>query len=324
MTMNNPPPQDQAFSAATDTSGLEFQTSLVRAINESSPDGILVVSGDGVVVSHNQRFLHVMRIPDDYIESLPGGTAIGKLDQSLLSLAVERVLNPESFLERVRELYADPEQDDHCEIELRDGRTLERHSTVLRSEHGKYLGRVWFFRDITERKRTETALRELAHHDPLTGVPNRRLFFVSAAREFARARRSQRPLSLISIDIDHFKNINDQYGHAAGDEVLKSLSYTWGRLLREVDLLSRLGGEEFAVLLPDTALVGAHLVAERLRQSVAQHEVTENTEEIRCTISAGVSTLQPADASIDDILRRADESLYRAKKAGRNRVEDDV
>jgi diguanylate cyclase (GGDEF)-like protein len=77
-------------------------------------------------------------------------------------------------------------------------------------------------------------------------------------------------------------------------------------------------------LLPDTALVGAHLVAERLRQSVAQHEVTENTEEIRCTISAGVSTLQPADASIDDILRRADESLYRAKKAGRNRVEDDI
>jgi diguanylate cyclase (GGDEF)-like protein len=203
----------------------------------------------------------------------------------------------------------------------KDGRTIERHSTVLRGENGKYLGRVWFFRDITAHRQTEAALRDLADHDPLTGVANRRFFLGRFTQEFARARRYERPLSMISFDIDHFKRINDKHGHAAGDEVLKSLCVTCAKLLREVDLLGRLGGEEFAVLLPETALEGAHLIAERLRQFVARQVVTVKNQTIQCTISAGVATLLAADTMIDDQLRRADEALYRAKNGGRNRVE---
>lgn len=300
----------------------QFQTSLVRAINEASPDGILVVNDKDIVVSHNQRFLEVWGIPkEDLSINVPGGSVIGTPDQPILSLAVERVKDPAAFLGRVKELYNNPALDDHCEIDLKDGRTLERHSTSLRGENEEYLGRVWFFRDITTRRRTEAALRDMAEHDPLTGVANRRFFFVRSAEEFSRARRHQRSLSLISMDIDYFKRINDRFGHAAGDEVLKTFCVTCGTLLRRADLLARLGGEEFAVLLPETPLGEAYSIADRLRQVVAkQHALVEN-QAIKWTVSAGVSTLIPKDATIDDALRRADEALYRAKEGGRNRVE---
>jgi PAS domain S-box-containing protein len=136
--------------------GRQFQHSLIRAIHEVSPDGILVVNDKGIIVSHNKRFLDVWQIPPAYA---PGSQAIGALDQALLSVATELVKDSEAFVKRVRELYADPDANDYCEFELKDGRTLERYSTSLRTEGSQYLGRVWFFRDITERKHAEQALR---------------------------------------------------------------------------------------------------------------------------------------------------------------------
>ncbi|MGA2115189.1 MAG: PAS domain S-box protein [Bryobacteraceae bacterium] len=134
----------------------QFRHSLIRAINEVSPDGILVVNAEGIVVSHNQRFMEVWRIPPT---DLPGNQAIGGPDQPLLSACTARVKDPEGFVKRARALYGDPDANDHCEIELEDGRTLERYSTSIRLEGSRYLGRVWFFRDITERKQAEQALR---------------------------------------------------------------------------------------------------------------------------------------------------------------------
>jgi PAS domain S-box-containing protein len=160
----------------------EFQDSLLRAIRDASPDGILVVDARDHVVSLNQRFLDVWGIPGDRVRGGRAGDIIGTPDQPILAMAVERVKNADAFLTRVKELYADPTQDDHCEIALKDGRTLERHSTVLRGEQGQYLGRVWFFRDITTRKQMETSLLELASRDPLTGVANRRHFFQRGGR----------------------------------------------------------------------------------------------------------------------------------------------
>ncbi|MEK9953479.1 MAG: GGDEF domain-containing protein, partial [Curvibacter sp.] len=218
-------------------------------------------------------------------------------------------------------LYDNPQLDDHCEIELKDGRTLERHSTVLRDASGRHLGRVWFFRDISMQKNHEAALIQLARHDPLTGAANRRYFFERCEQEFMRSSRYKTPLSVALIDLDHFKRINDDYGHSTGDEVLRVLSQRIRELLRESDLLARIGGEEFAILMPSTGLAGAALMAERLRMTVAEQASVIAGHTLYLRFSAGVTQLKGKDQSIEDCLRRADEAMYRAKQAGRDRVE---
>jgi diguanylate cyclase (GGDEF)-like protein len=298
----------------------EFEHSLIAAIQEASPDGILVVDGAGLIVSHNRRLFDVFGLdPRDF----PGGgdgQLTSKDDDILLSRVLELVADREPFLARVRALYADPALVDLCEIALKDGRTLERHSTALWNAQHRNLGRVWFFRDITERKRTERALEVLARQDVLTGVPNRRAFLELADAEFARARRYARPMSLVAIDIDHFKHVNDRFGHAAGDAVLKDLCACATATLRQQDIFARLGGEEFAILVPETDGTGAQVVAERLRHAVSQRAVGHDGHEMRYTFSAGVATMDSADATIEATLRRADAALYDAKRSGRDRT----
>ncbi|WP_185827567.1 sensor domain-containing diguanylate cyclase [Halomonas nitroreducens] len=297
----------------------EFEASLITAIHEASPDGILVVDDQSRIVSHNQRLFEVFDIDPAAITGTDDdGDLAGLPERRLMALALQRILEPAEFLSRVEELYADPALEDHCEIELVDGRTLERHSKALRGPHGRHLGRVWFFRDITERKEVEHRLEALSRRDPLTGVANLRYFFERAADEYARVRRSGGDCSLLMLDLDHFKRINDHWGHATGDEVLKAFCDTVRDSLREVDLLGRLGGEEFAVLLPDTDREGAARVAERLRRRVEQHPVPQDSQVIPYTVSCGVATLRPDDDSAEAVLRRADDALYRAKAAGRN------
>lgn len=298
----------------------EFDRSLIVAIQEASPDGILVVNDQDMIVSHNQRLFDVLGIAPEEIPGDHRGQLKGMHDQHLLSRAIEQIKDRESFLQRVQALYADPMLEDQCEIELMDGRTLERHSRALWGEQRQYLGRVWFFRDISKRKRAEAALQLMSQRDPLTGVANRRYFFDRANEEFTRARRFGRSLTFIMLDIDWFKRVNDRWGHAAGDKVLNNLCGVAEATLRQIDLFARVGGEEFAVLLPDTDTEGAFLLAERLRQNVAAQGVAEGSDSITYTISAGVATLAPEDVAAESALKRADAALYQAKGAGRNRT----
>jgi diguanylate cyclase (GGDEF)-like protein len=161
-----------------------------------------------------------------------------------------------------------------------------------------------------------------ASTDELTGITNRRYFLRAAEAEFDRFLRYKRPFSVLMIDIDHFKSINDRFGHAVGDEALRLLSAMLSRSKRETDLLGRLGGEEFALLLPETGLSGAAEIAVRLRRSC--HSVNLHTAEpVFLTVSIGATQSRVGDTSFDDMLRRSDAALYRAKNAGRDRVEVD-
>ncbi len=163
-------------------------------------------------------------------------------------------------------------------------------------------------------------LTRLATTDPLTGIYNRRRFFEKLEKEWSRARRHSRSLTIIMFDLDLFKQVNDTHGHAVGDSVLCALVKAAEQLLRGEDVFARIGGEEFAILLPEINLEGATAVAERLREHLAEVEVMAPDGPVRCTVSIGVAQGRLAKESPDATLKRADDALYRAKDAGRNRV----
>lgn len=174
--------------------------------------------------------------------------------------------------------------------------------------------------EIKERIRAQEELRVLATTDSLTGVANRRHFLELAEKEFERVRRYPAPLSMLMIDADHFKSINDNYGHNVGDRVLKTLTSTLVKELRSTEVLGRLGGEEFAVVLPSTGGEGALIVGERLRKAVEALELQEGQRTVKFTVSIGMAEVDEGDASFAGALSRADQALYQAKSSGRNRV----
>ncbi len=174
---------------------------------------------------------------------------------------------------------------------------------------------------LLHKERSEEAAQKLALTDPLTGAFNRRTFLELAEKEIARTRRARGSLSLIMLDLDHFKQINDRNGHLAGDEVLKGVVAVVLTCLRKEDLLVRYGGEEFCILLPNVHGDRAAAMAERIRESVEQARFSFNGRVLPVTISMGVTTLSlEGSEDVDQLVNRADEALYTAKKAGRNRV----
>ena len=175
-------------------------------------------------------------------------------------------------------------------------------------------------RDITDKREASEQLRMTQSCDHLTGIANRRTFFETAEIELMRWRRQPRPLSLLMLDADHFKVINDQYGHPAGDAVLRDLAATLTATFREVDVVARVGGEEFAVLLPSTAIEGALGVANRLLAALSARSVEFDGTRIAYTVSGGIAAMDNGVAGLDALMKRADEALYAAKRAGRNRI----
>jgi len=178
-------------------------------------------------------------------------------------------------------------------------------------------------REILERRQLEARLREMATTDGLTGALNRSGFLALAQAELDREPSPGRGLALMMLDVDHFKSINDRYGHAGGDLALKHLVTLLGGRTRRTDLLGRLGGEEFAILLPEIIPDEAERMAQRLVTHVAEHPVAFESQSIQMTVSIGLTVVTGPDRSIEHILARADDALYRAKRGGRNRVVKD-
>lgn len=217
-------------------------------------------------------------------------------------------------LAEVTDVGAAPRPDTVIElvIRCRDGsaRWAEMSTAALPADSGDGAVRICVLRDITERKRLEANLQQMATTDELTGAFNRRFFVQLCQRELVEAARRSSPTSLLLLDIDHFKRINDRFGHAAGDEVLRQVAVTGRQILRAEDSFARLGGDEFAVLLPGTTAAQAVRVGEELA--------------VQLTASFGVAQWRPEHTSVEGLLHRADCALYAAKRAGRNRVESDA
>lgn len=190
-----------------------------------------------------------------------------------------------------------------------------------------FLGALYFFigRLLQNIKEAQQKLVELATIDDLTQLYNRRYFFERFDQEMERAKRYQRPLSCIILDIDHFKTVNDTYGHLTGDQVLRDISEVLKKNCRQSDLAGRYGGEELIVLLPETDSAGAMIIAERIREMIEQHQtVNGKGVTIQVTVSLGVASLTGPELRIIDkherIVQYADDALLLAKKEGRNRI----
>ncbi len=205
----------------------------------------------------------------------------------------------------------------------RDGEEfwIDTNIVPLRDARGSVTHFATIGRDLSATKQLQQELRLMASTDPLTGLLNRRRFLEQAETEFLRSQRYQHELATVMLDIDHFKTINDTHGHFAGDQVLIAMSRAAENLLRGTDILGRWGGEEFVILMPETPLTGAAILAERLREVLARLAVDTTAGTLHFTVSAGLAARGGADAGITDILQRADSALYAAKQHGRNRIQ---
>lgn len=179
---------------------------------------------------------------------------------------------------------------------------------------------VWVARNITERYQLETRLRRLTETDELTGLFNRRKILAELELRFKEHKRYQTHTSFLILDLDHFKRVNDKFGHLSGDQVIREVVWACQDCLRETDLFARLGGEEFAILMPNTDLVETMPLAERLRKAVASCEFSFLPEPWPISISIGISNFCASDERKESVIARADKALYRAKEDGRDCV----
>lgn len=288
-----------------------------RLMNEAVDNislGFTIFDAKGKLVIYNKAYRDMLGECRDTVR-------LGATFRELARLSAERGLYVKAkdrvdawVAERVR--IHEQADGQPLEQELSDGRW------VLVIEHRTPSGYIVSNRiDITERKRLEAELKALAHMDALTGLPNRRQFMARLAEELQRVQRQMtQSACVLMLDIDHFKQINDTYGHAAGDMALQHFARLMRAQLRSIDSCGRLGGEEFAILLPGASLEDAQRIAERLREKLAESTLEMDGKPVVLTASVGIAALHAADGNPDAVLQRADRALYQAKAEGRNCV----
>ena len=245
-----------------------------------------------------------------------------RASELLRSTSVDFYVDPQER-EDLRQLFETLNDIRDVEVRMKTtaGRQFTAEIAAIAVDYGGGPAILVALNDVSQRKELEAELFHQANTDSLTGVSNRRFFLTQAEQEWRRSRRFARDLSVMMVDVDHFKPINDQYGHAVGDAVLQGIVKRAMESLRQSDMLGRIGGEEFAVLMPETTMEAALDAAERLRKHIADRSIVADLTAIPCTVSVGVAHLSSADDTVEQLLNQADAALYRAKANGRNRVE---
>ncbi len=200
-------------------------------------------------------------------------------------------------------------------------RYIEWYDKTLKDISGKTLGLLSIGQDITEKRKMQKKLEEMALHDALTGLYNRKVLEKKLTDDIHSARRHGYDLSVLMLDLDHFKRINDQYGHLEGDNVLRRIAGVLKKSIRKTDYIARYGGEEFVVVLPGTPLEQAKAMAESLRRRTAEQKVpTKNGDYLTITVSIGATCFSENAQSLQRIIENADVAMYSAKEGGRNGV----
>jgi diguanylate cyclase (GGDEF)-like protein len=310
---------------------------LLKAIVDALPEPFFLLDRDG-------RYVAVLGGLDNE-RYHDGRSLVGKRMHEVLPIATA-----DSFLKRVHEALDtglvvsyeyELSSDDVDGVERREGVPhnlfFESQLAPLPPTEGRADMVVWMIHNVTETKlamrrleqqqdaleKQQEELERLARTDPLTGLLNRRSFFAEASRELHWVQRTGHPAVVISFDLDHFKTINDTRGHAAGDASLRAISDMLRGERRGTDVVGRLGGEEFAIVVRDTDVDCGRRLAERLRAAVAALDVHHDGEAISLTASFGVTQVRASDVDLDDAIKRADGAMYTAKRLGRDRVEID-
>lgn len=290
---------------------LESSLSLLLATLEATADGILVLDNTGKVVSSNQRFATIWSLPH---------TVLTDHRQEPLRLLLEALFEPDRI--HLQELLTQIHTEEHGFLSLQKGSIVEYY---LRPQYlaNRIVGRVWSFRDVTQEKQAEALVKHQAFHDPLTNLPNRIKFdqeFNDALLDANKNVKANHPrmMTVMFIDLDRFKTVNDTLGHAVGDLLLQNAVHRLTACLSESDLLARWGGDEFVLLLPqisnreDASVIAYKLIA------AFQSPFLLKGHDLRITISVGIATYPYDGQDASTLLQNADAALYHAKKLGRN------
>lgn len=282
--------------------------------------GIVFMDRDQRVLYHNQALLDLWgpQLGDNLL-----GVRAEVLRERCASLLVgadQQVRDEQREKAVALPMMAETSSAHAVEWQLVDGRVLtETHAEIAVSLSGTELGRVWIYEDITERRRTAAQLVQLAEHDPLTNLFNRRRFHEELTRMFANAERRGAQIGLLMFDLDGFKPINDRFGHPAGDEVLIGLAHSVGRVIRRNEVFCRLGGDEFAVLVPDAQHDLLVELARRIVACVAATPFEFDGQSAHVTASLGVAIYPQHAATQEALIAAADQAMYLSKSEGRNR-----
>jgi len=290
-----------------------IQLAAMRAIVDDLNYGIVVLDRERRVEFMNQAFRRFWRVPD---RPPDGDRTFLKLmyhGRGMTAYAVSPGRLGDYVAKQLDLIRTGEERP--LTIRLSSGEAIQFRCKALPND-----GRLLTYGNVSELAEEAEALERLACSDGLTGLNNRRHFLVLADNEWARFQRYKRPLALLMTDIDKFKSVNDTYGHDVGDEVIKAVASVLQASKRTTDIVGRLGGEEFAMVLPEATLDSAVQAAERFRQLVASRLISAGDQRVPITISLGVASADEQTTGIEEMLKQSDLALYEAKHTGRNRV----
>lgn len=302
--------QDEIIERKYVEEALRASEEKFKAIIETSPDGIAISTLDGIVEFATEKSYSMWGLAS--VEECIGRNILEFIHESHQQKAIYYVTEMINGNLTGAAEYLMVRKDGslfYCEV----------NANILRDKNNNPIGVLYMERDVTERKQLEEELKDLVTKDQLTGIYNRRKIDEVLMKEKAQAETRDHHLAVIMVDIDKFKLVNDQYGHLVGDQVLTEVTSILSQGIRSIDVLGRWGGEEFIIICTDTDLKGAVVLAEKLRQMIANHEFQMVGKK---TCSFGVAQLRK-DETIDSLLIRSDQALYRAKDQGRNRVVTD-